>query len=71
MCGGGLREFQTAAIVLKGTSSISEHVSTSSFCRGGQNECKTTPFVTGTSFNLLTCIIVFFLFYIILSGDVS
>ena len=28
---------------------------------GGENECKTTLFVTGTSSNLLTCIIVFFL----------
>ena len=34
------------------------------FCRGGENECKTTLFVTGTSFNLLTCINVVFLFYI-------
>ena len=34
------------------------------FCRGGKNECKTTLVVTGTSSNLLTCINVFFLFYI-------
>ena len=38
-------------------------VSTSYF-RGGENECKSTLFVTGTSSNLLTCIKVFFLFYI-------
>ena len=30
------------------------------FCRGGENECKTTLFVTGTSSNLLTCINVLF-----------
>ena len=34
------------------------------FCRGGETECKTTLFITGTSFNLLTCINGFFVLHI-------
>ena len=33
-------------------------------CRGGENECKTTLFITRTSSNLLTCINVFCVLHI-------
>ena len=34
------------------------------FCRGGEDEYKSSLFITGTSFNLLTCSNVFFVLHI-------
>ena len=62
--GGGKGNLKMLSLSLKVPPPVRFMYQRRHFVGGGENECKTTLFVTGTSSNLLTCINVLFLVYI-------